>query len=292
MIELSKIRIDGGTQSRIEPNQDVVAEYAEAYRTGVQMPPVSVFYDGSTFWLADGFHRYFGAKQAGCSTIHEDITPGTRRDAVLYSLGANSKHGLRRSNADKRRAVETMLDDPEWSEWSDVAIAKAAGVSSNFVGDVRRIINPINDSHTKTVTRNGKTYQQNTAKIGTRAQAKPDTSVPVKTASSPKAIAPAPADSARTAQSELEELKDFCAEQGQNLKATLEENESMSRVLEEDDKIAAAMAESKRFSEMNRVLTERNNGLMNELAESVRLLKSWKRRAEKAEAAIALREGA
>ena len=48
----------------------------------------------------------------------------------------------------------------------------------------------------------------------------------------------------------------------------------------------AALAEVKRFGEMNRVLTERKNGLMNELAESVRLLKSWKRRAEKAEAAL------
>lgn len=175
MLELSSIRIDGGTQSRAEQNQSVVTEYADAYKNGAQMPPVVVFYDGSEYWLADGFHRYLAAKQADKKAISEEVIPGTRRDAVLYSLGANARHGLRRSNADKRRAVETMLSDAEWSEWSDVAIAKAAGVSSNFVGDVRRIINPINDNHTKTVKRNGKTYQQNTASIGkTKPDPKPE----------------------------------------------------------------------------------------------------------------------
>ena len=112
MLELSNIKIDGGTQSRAELNQDVVAEYAEAYKAGAQMPPIVVFFDGNSYWLGDGFHRYFGAKAAGMETIYEERIPGTQRDAVLYSLNANAKHGLRRSNADKRKAVETMLNDP------------------------------------------------------------------------------------------------------------------------------------------------------------------------------------
>ena len=299
MIALNLIRIDGGTQSRIELNQDVVAEYAEAYKAGAQMPPVVIFFDGSSFWLADGYHRFFGATHAGLTEIHEDRYPGTQREAVLYSLGANAKHGLRRSNADKRKAVQTLLTDPEWSTWSDNDIAKRCNVSNHLVADVKKAIlenskmegestaNQLGDSLIRTVTRNGTTFQQNTANIGTRpAQTRPDASAPVTTISRPKAVASAPAESVQPGQSELEELKAFCAVQGQNLKATLEENESMARVFETDDKIVAAMAEVKRFGEMNRVLTERNNGLMNELAESVRLLKSLKRRAEKAEAAL------
>jgi hypothetical protein len=94
VIELSKIRIDGGTQPRAELNQATVDEYAEAIKTGAQLPPVTLFYDGAHYWLADGFHRYFGARAAGRTTIHEDITPGTLREAILYSLSANSKHGL------------------------------------------------------------------------------------------------------------------------------------------------------------------------------------------------------
>lgn len=61
----------------------------------------------------------------------------TRRDVVLYSVGANDTHGLRRTNEDKRRAVKTMLDDAEWVTWSDNAIAKASAVSVSFVGDQR-----------------------------------------------------------------------------------------------------------------------------------------------------------
>lgn len=83
MLDLDLIRIDGGTQSRVELNQETVAEYCEAYKAGANMPPVIVFYDGTDRWLADGFHRYFGAKAAGLTQIYENITPGTLRDAVL-----------------------------------------------------------------------------------------------------------------------------------------------------------------------------------------------------------------
>ncbi len=163
MIELSKIRITEEAQSRVALNQDAVAEYAEAYKSGAMLPPVTLFFDGSDFWLADGFHRYFGAKAAGQTTIHEDITPGTLRDAILYSLSANSKHGLRRSNADKRRAVQTLLDDPEWCKWSDSEIARRCAVGADMVAHARKpIIRSTDDSEpeTRTVTRNGKTYEQ------------------------------------------------------------------------------------------------------------------------------------
>lgn len=165
MIELSKIRIDGGTQPRAELNQATVDEYAEAIKTGAQLPPVTLFYDGTHYWLADGFHRYFGAKAAGKTSIHEDITPGTLRDAILYSLSANSKHGLRRSNADKRRAVETLLADAEWSKWPQTKLAEVCGVTREFVNRVSAEFLSCDRSHdsgpkTITVTRNGTTYEQ------------------------------------------------------------------------------------------------------------------------------------
>lgn len=168
MLELSLIRIDGGTQTRAELNQDTVDTYAEAIAAGVVFPPVTVFFDGKDRWLADGFHRYFAAKKAGKPSILENIIPGTKRDAVLFSLGANGTHGLTRTNADKRNAVETMLQDPEWAAWSDNAIAKACHVSHPFVGSIRAsILKPLQDTPaTRTVERNGKTYEQNTANIG------------------------------------------------------------------------------------------------------------------------------
>lgn len=175
MLDLSLIRIDGGTQSREELNQETVAEYAEAYKAGASFPPVIVFFDGVDRWLADGFHRYFGAKAAGVAQIYEEVIPGTKREAVLYSLKANATHGLKRSNADKRKAVQTLLADPEWAAWSDRKIAEVCGVGAPFVGDVRRsICNPITDTQAvRTVERNGKTYTQDTSNIGKAKVAAP-----------------------------------------------------------------------------------------------------------------------
>ncbi|WP_156480920.1 hypothetical protein [Variovorax sp. PAMC 28711] len=137
-MDLTRISIDGGTQTRAALNEAVVTEYADALRDGVKLPAVVVFFDGSAHWLADGFHRYFAHKAARKASINAEVREGSKRDAVLFSVGANSTHGLRRSNEDKRRSVKTMLDDKEWSTWSDRDIAKQCGVSQPFVSALRK----------------------------------------------------------------------------------------------------------------------------------------------------------
>lgn len=181
MIEISRIRIDGGTQPRVELDQSTVAEYRDAYKSGAKFPPVTLFFDGAQYWLADGFHRFAGARDAGLTEIYEEIQPGTLREAILYSLSANSRHGLRRSNADKRKAVQTLLDDPEWSQWSQSKIADACGVTREYVNRVLSEASLSCDrshdslscdrSHDRSekqtiVQRNGTTYAQNTSNIG------------------------------------------------------------------------------------------------------------------------------
>ncbi|RCJ20104.1 hypothetical protein A6S26_05130 [Nostoc sp. ATCC 43529] len=136
-IQLANIKLDGGTQSRAGINQQVVGEYAVAWRDGAKFPAIIVFYDGENYWLADGFHRCISAKQANLAEIEADIRQGTRRDAVLYSVGANSSHGLRRTNEDKRRAIQTLLGDDEWKQWSDREIARRCGVHHDTVGRIR-----------------------------------------------------------------------------------------------------------------------------------------------------------
>jgi ParB-like chromosome segregation protein Spo0J len=137
-LPIENLRTDGGTQPRGELDLEVVDRYADEMENEAQFPPVIVFHDGSLHWLADGFHRLFAAKKAGQITIRCDVKQGTQRDAILYSLGANAEHGLPRSNEDKRRAVATLLVDPEWSEWSDNVIAGKTAVSQPFVSKLRR----------------------------------------------------------------------------------------------------------------------------------------------------------
>ena len=177
MIELSKIRIDGGTQTREKLNQATVKEYIEAINAGATFPPVTLFFDGSAYWLADGFHRYFAAKKAGKKQIHEDITPGTQRDAVLHSIGANTAHGLQRSNKDKKRAVETLLNDPEWSKWSSRAIAEKCVVSHSYVSTLR-----------------DKMKSGNVSTPASQSQSKPGTGVNVYTQANPEQSKPGAED--------------------------------------------------------------------------------------------------
>lgn len=140
-LQLSDLRLDGGTQPRGELNDDRVAQYAEAYHAGQPMPPVSVVYDGRDYWLYDGFHRVSGATQAGLTFIQANVAHGTQVDAQWLSFAANIHHdtaGLYRSNADKRRAVQAALGHPKGQGMSDNAIAEHVGVSHTFVSTIRR----------------------------------------------------------------------------------------------------------------------------------------------------------
>jgi hypothetical protein len=168
-VPLSRIRDDGGTQMRTGIDANTVTEYADHYRDDTKMPPVVVFHDGENYWLADGFHRLQALRAANKPNALCEIRRGTRRDAVLFACGANKSHGLRRTNADKRRAVEAMLRDEEWNRWTDGRIARQCGVSQQFVSSLRKAShNDCEMQETRLVERNGKVYEQNTANIGKR----------------------------------------------------------------------------------------------------------------------------
>lgn len=174
MIKISDIRLDGGTQSRAAINEATVAEYADAMEDqDTVFPPCIVYYDGKSYWLADGFHRVAAWERAGRVEVPAEVRQGDRRAAILHSCGANAAHGLRRTNDDKRRAVMTLLEDGEWANWSDRQIARQCGVSQPFVSKMRTSLsdNGYQMAEARTVVRNGTTYQQNTANIGKREPA-------------------------------------------------------------------------------------------------------------------------
>jgi len=135
---LDKIKIDCGTQARANIRTDIVDNYAEALLDGAKFPAITVYFDGDHYYLADGFHRYLANVKAGSPNIDCDVVNGSLRDAILFSLSANFDHGLHRSNADKRKAVETMLQDFEWTEWSDREIASRCKVSARLVATIRQ----------------------------------------------------------------------------------------------------------------------------------------------------------
>lgn len=170
-LSIDSIRVDPSMQPRAQMDWIVVAEYAEAMKAGDVFPPVVVFYDGDAHWLADGFHRIRAAKDyAGLTEFPADVRQGSKRDAILFSVGANAHHGMRRSNEDKRKAVMTLLNDKEWYEWGDPEIARQCAVSDTLVYKLRPVSIFFSKEDTqRKVKRNGKEYTMNTTNIGKSA---------------------------------------------------------------------------------------------------------------------------
>ena len=124
-------------------------EYADLYRDGRDLGPLTLFLDAGEhcLWLADGFHRLEAARQAGLPSLPATPHAGDKRAALLYAVGANATHGLPRTNADKRKAVLTLLQDAEWSLWADRELARRAGVSQTFVGFVRKSLSTVDSEN-------------------------------------------------------------------------------------------------------------------------------------------------
>jgi hypothetical protein len=168
-LPLDQIRKDGGTQARAQLDWGAIDEYAASMKEGEEFPPIIVYYDGTDYWLADGFHRVSAAEKAGLTEIAADVRQGTRRDAILHSVGANANHGVRRTNRDKRQAVMMILRDEEWGKLFDGDIARLCGVTSRTVATIRNEMineNFIKPSPERFGLRNGKVQVRNVANLG------------------------------------------------------------------------------------------------------------------------------
>lgn len=134
-VALSAIQPDKATQIRAEINHAIMLEYAEAMAMGTRFPRIDLFPEGDHYLIGDGWHRFLAYQRNGDVTVEANVHDGGRIEAIKFALGANARHGLKRTNADKRRAVEIALK--EFSDMSDRAIAEMCGVSHVFVSSVR-----------------------------------------------------------------------------------------------------------------------------------------------------------
>lgn len=166
IIPVDKIVCTGDIQTRARLDDETVTDYSVAMLGGAEFPPVVLFksMDG-TLLLADGFHRVAAARKAGHVEIPAEVRVGERKDAIAYALSANAKHGLRRTNADKRRSVEIALR--EFVDQSDRRLAELCCVTDFLVRSVR---SQVRDSRTlsaaRRVGKDGKTYPpRNRAKL-------------------------------------------------------------------------------------------------------------------------------
>jgi hypothetical protein len=104
VLPLGSLTLDEELQPRAAIDRTVLENYVQLLVDGVRFPPVVAFRDGAVLWLADGFHRWHAHKVLDADGIDVEIIDGSRRDALLYSLSANARHGLQRNSIDYDRA--------------------------------------------------------------------------------------------------------------------------------------------------------------------------------------------
>lgn len=253
-IEIKAIRTDGGTQVRAQLVQSQVEEYASQMREGDEFPPLDVFHDGSEYWLADGFHRFFAQKSNGLLEVECTVHQGTVRDALWFAIAANKNRGLDLDPKDKRANAERCLRDEEWGKLSYTEIGKHVGLSKMTISRIAREIFPEKQNDVKVVKRqDGTEYKVDTSKNKAR-KPKVEESQPEETPDVPAYTEDDRLEDAKTQILELEEevnkLRDVVAV-GQwdatdiekiDIQETVEELRRQNKLLEIDN---AALRDSR-----------------------------------------------
>ena len=130
--------------------------------------------DGGTqpraaYWLADGFHRVEAAKTAGRSEIEAVVKQGAQADAQWHACAVNGSHGLPRSRADVRRAIETAIRLRP--TMSDREVAEHVRCNHETVGSRRKALAATGGIRQSPIRTGRDGRKINTAAIGTRQKA-------------------------------------------------------------------------------------------------------------------------
>jgi hypothetical protein len=138
-VALDDIILDERCQPRAILNNEAVQEYADIYRDGaVKLPPLKVVDIDGSLVLLDGFHRLAGARQADQTFVRVEVVERCDIGRALWlAASMNQGHGVRRTNADKRQAVNLALDSDIGDEQSLRTIADHVGVHHSFVAKVK-----------------------------------------------------------------------------------------------------------------------------------------------------------
>ncbi len=118
-------------------DEGAVADYARCMKSGTALPPVLVYDAGECLLLVDGLHRVIATRTNGHLSILAEVRTGSRCDAIWEGCAANKRNGLRRTNLDKRRAVELALMHPRGRRLSNRQLAGHCGVHHHTVGRIR-----------------------------------------------------------------------------------------------------------------------------------------------------------
>lgn len=167
LIPLDSIEVDEKKYPRDHVDAEAVEEYAAYMKGGAVFPDIEVYGGSGEFYLLiDGRHRVEAGRALGLGSIWAQVFRGDARQATLRAVEANARHGVRRTHADKRKAVTILLQDQEWSKWNDSEIARHCNVSPELVKTVKAELGIVTSGQendgacVQRIRRNGKEFEQ------------------------------------------------------------------------------------------------------------------------------------
>jgi hypothetical protein len=137
LLKLDEITLIEGNHAREKISQKQVSQYAALMKDGVVFPPIIVFGDENI--LGDGWHRFYAHRHNKQTEIMVEKKEGGAREARLYSYQANN-HGLPPTPKERIANAQYLLDDSEWSQWSDAKIAAHVGLGRVTVWRMRKSV--------------------------------------------------------------------------------------------------------------------------------------------------------
>ena len=281
-LNINQITITEATKMREALFESAIEEYTEILLCGDELTPIHVIEDKDDYYITDGHHRYQAYTRAKRETIPCFIKPGTLRDAILDSAHANAYHGVKRSRKDKAIAVNALLCDDEWKQWSDSQIAKACCVSDRFVAQQRKLTPNIRGEDTPLERKYTNKYGD-TALMNITNTAKANLPKVVENEESTLEETYDPKDdqilelisTINDYQVEIQDLKENIALK--KFDGTEEEKQEVKQTIEVLRKDNAAFS-----TEINTLKSSRNH-YMTERNELISQVKYWKKRFEKTE---------
>src|SRR6516165_3714670 len=81
-----------------------------------------------------------GQQAMALAMIYPEPARGRGKTDDAKKHAETSSFSYRRSNEDKRRGIDILLNDPQWSRWNDSEIARQVGVHHSTVAERRKAI--------------------------------------------------------------------------------------------------------------------------------------------------------
>lgn len=99
----------------VQPSDMIINAYRSALEHTQRCSSLSACFDGTNYWLFDGYHRLAAMKSLGFNTCEVKIYKGTRRDALRRYIKDKLKCIGRNNRRVFQHCLNVLCDDQEWS---------------------------------------------------------------------------------------------------------------------------------------------------------------------------------